>query len=107
MSNAGEGSRVDVKCRLNFPTALSFSRKGGTVILPPVSAAQASALWGRHGLCVFGGYCVETAVALGGRVVRNAYGPFSSDLVEKCIQSGGGAPCLTQRWDADFLLTLL
>jgi hypothetical protein len=62
---------------------------------------------GSSPLTRYGGYCVETAVALDGRVVRNAYGPFSSGLVEKCIQSGGGTPCLTQRWDADFLLTLL
>lgn len=69
--------------------------------------ASALALAARgDGLCALGatfdpetGYCVEG---------ENAFGPFPDELVDRCLDEGGGdAACRSARWERSFLLDIL
>lgn len=44
------------------------------------------------------GYCMEG---------NDSLGPFPQDLITACQQQGGGNSCLSNRWDSQFLLSLI
>ena len=49
------------------------------------------------------GYCAENDA------VRKltVFGPFTKELVERCLKANGGDACLKMRWDRDFTLKLM
>lgn len=52
-----------------------------------------------------GGYCVEEA-ALSASGRKEVYGPFSPELVSRCLANGGGDACYANRWDYRFFVAL-
>jgi hypothetical protein len=50
--------------------------------------------------------CVES-VNVNGQLTEHIFGPFAASLVNRCVASGGGAACYTNRWSGSFYLALL
>lgn len=65
-----------------------------------------------HGVCpagtttvaAFGDHCVQSD---GSGAAKDVYGPFSTPLVRKCLQLGGGTACYTNRWAASFYRSII
>jgi Transglutaminase elicitor len=67
---------------------------------------QEECAYGSQRQAGYGGFCVESTRRYDGKPIVNAYGPFSQELVQKCVAASGGSACYTLRWDAHFLQTL-
>lgn len=52
------------------------------------------------------GYCVEER-EVNGKKIKEAFGPFPKQLVERCIDRKGGNACYQGRWEANFLKAML
>ncbi len=51
------------------------------------------------------GACLGNDIRLGAQS-KDAFGPFSTQLIESCIRAGGGSVCSTNRWSSSFLSSL-
>ena len=49
------------------------------------------------------GYCLEADFS----GTKSIFGPFSKELVQRCLNAGGGNACKTMRWNKNFALPLL
>jgi len=70
--------------------SVSFTRSlRGTASCPTGTVADTA----------YDGRCVEKLPG-----VNNMYGGFNAGLVARCQELGGGSPCLSTRWNADFYM---
>jgi hypothetical protein len=99
-------------CESTFEISGQYGDKNYQVSQPRWSRAVAQSLRG-DAACPIGsqvdrkiGYCVEER-EVNGKKVREAFGPFPKQLVERCIDRKGGNACYQGRWEANFLKSML